>query len=98
MHSEKIVKQKRKLFRQRIEAATEGVPWKKLFLKISQNSQERICARRPFIKKETLTEVFSLEFCELSKNNFFMEHLGTTASERRYCTDHFHCTKNEVFH
>ena len=98
MHSEKIVKQKRKLFRQRIEAATDGVPWKKLFLKIAQNSQENICARRPFIKKETLTEVFSLEFCALSKNNFFTEHLGTTASETRYCIDNFHCTKNEVFH
>ena len=29
MHSEKAVKQKRKLFRQRIEAATSGVLWKK---------------------------------------------------------------------
>ena len=27
------------------EASTGGVPWKKVFLKISQNSQENICAR-----------------------------------------------------
>ena len=40
MHSEKTVKQKRKLFRQRIEATTRGVLLKKMFIKISQNSQE----------------------------------------------------------
>ena len=33
-----------------------------------------------FIKKETLTQVFSCEFCEISKNIFFTEHLRTTAS------------------
>ena len=33
-----------------------------------------------FIKKETLTQVFSCEFCEISKNTFFTEHLRTTAS------------------
>ena len=33
-----------------------------------------------FIKKVTLT-LFSCEFCEISKNNFFTEHLWTTASE-----------------
>ena len=30
------------------------------------------------IKKETLAHVFSCEFCEISKNTFFTEHLGTT--------------------
>ena len=33
-----------------------------------------------FIKKETLAKVFSLEFCEISKNTFFTECLQTTAS------------------
>ena len=33
-----------------------------------------------FIKKETLALVFSCEFCEISKNSFFTEHLRTTAS------------------
>ena len=33
-----------------------------------------------FIKKETLALVFSWEFCEISKNTFFTEHLWTTAS------------------
>ena len=32
------------------------------------------------IKKETLAQVFSCEFCEISKNTFFTEHLRTTAS------------------
>ena len=31
-----------------------------------------------FIKKETLAQVFSYEFCEISKNTFFTEHLWTT--------------------
>ena len=55
-----------KLFRRRIEAATRGVLGKKEYLKISQNLPP--CARTPFIKKETLAEVFSCAFCKLSKN------------------------------
>ena len=35
-----------------------------------------------FIKKETLVQVFSGEFCEISKNTFFIEHLRTTVSYR----------------
>ena len=33
-------------------------------------------------KKETLAQVFSSEFCEISKNTFFTEHLWTTASRQ----------------
>ena len=33
-----------------------------------------------FIKKESLAQVFSCEFCEISKNIFFTEHLWATAS------------------
>ena len=32
------------------------------------------------IKKETLTQLSSSEFCKISKNTFFTEHLWTTAS------------------
>ena len=32
-------------------------------------------------KKETLAQLFSCEFCEISKNTFFTEHLWATASE-----------------
>ena len=33
------------------------------------------------IKEETLALVFSCEFCKISKNTFFTEHLWTTAFE-----------------
>ena len=56
------------------EAATRGVLWKKVFLEISQNSQENTCAR------DDLTQMFSCEFCEISKNIFFTEQLRATAS------------------
>ena len=32
-----------------------------------------------FIKKESLTQVISCEFCKISQNTFFTEHLRTTA-------------------
>ena len=55
---------------------------KKVLLKISQNSQENTCSRVSFlmklqakacyfIKKETLVQVISCEFCEFFKNNYF---------------------------
>ena len=34
-----------------------------------------------FIKKETLAQMFSCEFCEISKNNFFYRTLLVAASE-----------------
>ena len=64
---------------------TEVVAWrcsvKRVFLEISENSQENTCAGvffkkrwRPqtsnFIKKETLAQVFSCEFSESSKSTF----------------------------
>ena len=62
----------------------------KVFLEISQNSQENTCARDSvlivaggacnFIKKESLAQVFSCEFCEIFKNAFFTEHVWATAS------------------
>ena len=72
------------------EAATRGVPWKKVFLKISQNSQENTCTRASFlikferlrlqfynfIKNETLAQVFSCEFCETFKNRFLQNTSG----------------------
>ena len=51
-----------------------------MFLEISQNPQKNICVRVSFsiwmqeacnfIKKETLAQVFSCKFWEISKNNF----------------------------
>ena len=50
-----------------------------MFFKISQNSQENTFLN--FVKKETLAQVFSYEFCEISKNTFFTENLRATASD-----------------
>ena len=36
-----------------------------------------------FIKKETLAQVFSYEFCEISKNNFFTGPLCATVSTHK---------------
>ena len=38
------------------------------------------CAAGNFIKKETLAQVFSCEFCKIFKNNFFTEDFRETAS------------------
>ena len=63
------------------EAFTRRSSVKRVLLEISQNSQENTCARVSFlikmqastcnfIKKETLAQVFSCEYSEISKNNF----------------------------
>ena len=36
--------------------------------------------------KETPVQVFSCEFCEIFKNNFFVEHLWATASKNIFLT------------
>ena len=51
------------------EAIVQRCYVKKVFLEISQNSQENTCARVSFLIK--LAQVFSCEFCEISKNTFF---------------------------
>ena len=76
---------------------------KKVFLEISQNSQENTCARvsflmklqaEAFIKKETLAQVFSCEFCEISKNTFsYRTPLVATSGNstklyRSFCTSY----------
>ena len=64
---------------------------KTVFLEILQNLQENTCARDVliklqvevcnFIEKETLAQVFSREFFEVSKNNFFRKTPPMSASE-----------------
>ena len=34
-----------------LKAATRGILWNKVFLEISQNSQENACAKVPFLTK-----------------------------------------------
>ena len=87
------------------EQFTEAVVWRcfveKVFLEILQNSQENTCARASFliklqtsacnfIKKETLAQVFSCEFCEISKNIFFYRTPPVAASEcNLHISQHF---------
>ena len=47
------------------------------FAKLTGKHRPQSCN---FIKKETLAQVYSCEFCEISKNTFFTEHLWATAS------------------
>ena len=49
--------------------------WNTIHCKYFIKAQPETCN---FIKEETLAQVFSCEFCEISKNNFFTEHLWTT--------------------
>ena len=59
---------------------------RRLFLKVSQNSQENTIVRASFsiklqastcnfIEKETLAQVFSCEFCEILKKTFLTDNL-----------------------
>ena len=64
-----------------IEAIVQRCSVKKVFLKISENSQKNTCASLFFNKvadlrpatllKLTLTQVFSCEFCEILRTPFF---------------------------
>ena len=66
---------------QETEAATRVVLCKKVFLEMTQNSQENTCARISFSIK-LQAQAFSCEFCENSKSTFFTEHLWMTASKK----------------
>ena len=48
------------------------------FKKMCSKKFRKIHRKTP--KKETVAQVFSCEFCEISKNAFFTEPLWTTAS------------------
>ena len=75
------------------ETVAQRYSVKKMFLEISQNSQQNTCARVSlsklqaeacnFIKKETLAQVFSSEFCEVSKNTFSYGTPLVAASEMK---------------
>ena len=60
----------------------DTVSWRcsvnKVFLEILQNSQENTCTN--FIKKETLEQVFSFEFCKISMNTFSYRTLPVATS------------------
>ena len=69
------------------EAVVQRCSVKKLFLKFQACN---------FIEKKTLAQVFSCEFFEISKSNFFTEQLWMTVSEsidRTFCNEIFKTTK-----
>ena len=69
------------------EAVFQGCSVNTVFLKISQNSQENTCASSCSItKKETLTQVFSCEFCEIFKSTYFYETPPVAASTPTFKT------------
>ena len=76
------------------EAVIRNCSIRKVFIKISQNSQENTCARVTFlikcIKKETLAEVFSCEFCETFKNTSFYRATLVAASNIMKQSSHKH--------
>ena len=84
------------MFSQTCRSSHRRCSVQKVFLEISQNSQENTCVRVSFLiklqasglQKETLTPVFSCEFCETSKNTFFTEHLRTTVSRYKPYKSH----------
>ena len=59
------------------EAVAQICSVKKVFLQNHKKTRALACN---FIKKETLAQIFSCEFCEISKNTFFTEHLWAIAS------------------
>ena len=79
-----IVKRKPKSsFNEHYEAATRGALYEKVFLEISQNSQESTCIRLFSIKFQALglhleaqAQVFSCEFCKIAMNTFLQNSSG----------------------
>ena len=62
------------------KAAVQRFSVKSILRNFAKFTGKRLCQSLFFNKKETLAQVFSCDFCEISKNPFFIEHLGTTAS------------------
>ena len=60
------------------EVATRGV-----LQNFTKFTGKHLC-QSLFIKKETLAQVFSCEFCKIFKNTFSTEHLWMTTSEDNY--------------
>ena len=60
-----VIKKNLQISHTNTDAVARRCSVKKVFLEISQNSQENICTR-----VSVLIKVFSCEFCEISKNTF----------------------------
>ena len=60
---------------------TEVFPVTALFFWKIYSSLSEVPQACNFVKKEILAKVFFCEFCEISKNTFFTEHVLATASD-----------------
>ena len=73
------------------EAVAQICSVEKVFLEISQNSQKApvpeflIFLACNFIKREALTQLFSREFCKISKNNLSCEDVHVTIGNPVLC-------------
>ena len=82
---------------------------KNVFLNILQNSQENTCARVSFywscklggcnfIKKKSLAQVFSCEFCKISKNTFsYRTPLVAASNCHLYCNSKYYHSSSEAY-
>ena len=78
-----------------------------MFAKIFRGSRQEVFCKKGvlkacnFIKEETLAQVFSCEFCEVSKNTFFHITPLVAVSERRYSAwitwIYLHCLSSAFF-
>ena len=68
--------------------------YKKVVLKNSAKFTGKHLCQQPatLLKKKTLAQGFSYEFCEIFKDSFFIEHLRATASK------YVKCSMNAFFH
>ena len=57
------------------EAVTQRCSVKKVFVEISQNSQENTCARVSFLKKRLWHRCFPVNFVKFLRTSFLKEHL-----------------------
>ena len=97
------------LWQQILTEVAQRSSGRKAFSELSQNSQKYICARTSFliklqaeawnfIKKETLTQVFSSEFGKISKNTFSYRTPLVASSEfsRISCTTFIEALRNDL--
>ena len=64
-----------------VEAVVQRCSVKKVFLEISQNSQENTCGRVSFLTKRIWNKCFPVNFMKFPRTLFFTEHLWVTASK-----------------
>ena len=65
-----------------LEAVAQRCYAKKMFLEMSKNSQENTCDR---VSVLTLAQMFSCEFCKISKNTFSYRTPKVAASAKAFC-------------